>query len=184
MRLWVQLSPIIILSPRFSRAICSAPDTPDIEVLCCCPSPIAGWSNSRVWNHIKKKRNLSLGLQLASRSSFVLPQIELSGPQCRNINLLPFHVSVNGIPCGIITLFLKLLRHLGLTNPCPNAVHMEPFSTSVFKVLIWIFATTTKICTNGSSVQDHSQRFLHFHHAFLLFAADIAAAKVWYKSRA
>jgi len=25
---------------------------------------------------------------------------------------------------------------LGSTNPCPNAVHMEPFSTSVFKVLI------------------------------------------------
>jgi hypothetical protein len=39
----------------------------------------------------------------------VLPQIELSGPQCRNINLLPFHVSVTWIPCGKITLFLKLL---------------------------------------------------------------------------
>ena len=25
---------------------------------------------------------------------------------------------------------------LGSTNPCPIAVHMEPFSTSVFKVLI------------------------------------------------
>jgi hypothetical protein len=25
---------------------------------------------------------------------------------------------------------------LGPTNPCPIAVHMEPFSTSVFKVLI------------------------------------------------
>ena len=25
---------------------------------------------------------------------------------------------------------------LGSTNPCPNDVHMEPFSTSVFKVLI------------------------------------------------
>ena len=35
-------SPIIIMSPRFSRAICSAPDTSDIEVLCHCPSPIAG----------------------------------------------------------------------------------------------------------------------------------------------
>ena len=35
---------------------------------------------------------------------------------------------------------------LGPTNPCPNAVHMEPFSTSVFKVLFWIFATTTKRC--------------------------------------
>jgi len=25
---------------------------------------------------------------------------------------------------------------LGSTDPCPNAVHMEPFSTSVFKVPI------------------------------------------------
>ena len=25
---------------------------------------------------------------------------------------------------------------LGSTNPCPTAVHMEPFSTSAFKVLI------------------------------------------------
>ena len=27
-------------------------------------------------------------------------------------------------------------RILGLTDPCPIAVRMEPFSTSVFKVLI------------------------------------------------
>ena len=37
---------------------------------------------------------------------------------------------------------------LGSTNPCSITVHMEPFSTSVFKDLTWIFATTTKICTN------------------------------------
>jgi len=42
---------------------------------------------------------------------------------------------------------------LGTTNPCPIAVHMEPFSTSVFKCkwFFWIFATTTKICTRGYS---------------------------------
>jgi hypothetical protein len=45
---------------------------------------------------------------------------------------------------------------LGATNPCPIAVHMEPFSTSVFKVLIWIFATTTKICTRGCFIQAHA----------------------------
>ena len=50
---------------------------------------------------------------------------------------------------GILTRFpfdvrSKRIRHLdtafayllGSTNPCPTAVHMEPFSTSVFKVLI------------------------------------------------
>ena len=36
---------------------------------------------------------------------------------------------------------------------------MEPFSTSVFKVLVWIFATTTKICTRGGSTPAHAQRF-------------------------
>ena len=39
---------------------------------------------------------------------------------------------------------------LGSTNPCPIAVHMEPFSTSAFKVLISIFATT-KICRSFAS---------------------------------
>ena len=46
---------------------------------------------------------------------------------------------------------------LGSTNPCPTAVHMEPFSTSVFKVLIWIFATTTKIFTRGRFTQVHTK---------------------------
>ncbi len=48
---------------------------------------------------------------------------------------------------------------LGSTNPCPNAVHMEPFSTSVFKVLIWIFATNTKICTGGRFTQVYTISF-------------------------
>ena len=52
---------------------------------------------------------------------------------------------------------------LGPTDPCPIAVHMEPFSTSVFKVLVWIFATTTKICARGGSTQDHSQGFAAHH---------------------
>ena len=48
---------------------------------------------------------------------------------------------------------------LGLTNPYPTAVHMEPFYTSVFKVLIWIFATTTKICTRDRFTQAHAKGF-------------------------
>jgi hypothetical protein len=48
---------------------------------------------------------------------------------------------------------------LGSSNPWPIAVLMEPFSTSAFKVLIWIFATTTKICTRGSSTKAHAKGF-------------------------
>ena len=46
---------------------------------------------------------------------------------------------------------------LGSAHPCPTAVHMEPFSTSVFEVLIRIFATTTKICTGVRFTQAHAQ---------------------------
>ena len=37
---------------------------------------------------------------------------------------------------------------------------MEPFPTSVFKVLIWIFATTTKIRTRGCFSQTYVRAFV------------------------
>jgi hypothetical protein len=70
---------------------------------------------------------------------------------------------------------------LGPTNPCPIAVHTEPFSASVFKVLIWILATTTKICTRGCFIQIHIQRLLHNLHALLLFRAYHILVKVEYE---
>ena len=48
---------------------------------------------------------------------------------------------------------------LGSTNPCPAAVHMKSFSTSVFKVRIWIFFTITKICTRGRFTQARAKGF-------------------------
>ena len=48
---------------------------------------------------------------------------------------------------------------LGSTNPCPTAVYMEPFSTLAFKLLIWIFATTTKIYTRGRFTKAHATGF-------------------------
>ncbi|WZZ14951.1 hypothetical protein YC2023_108040 [Brassica napus] len=50
-------------------------------------------------------------------------------------------------------------RLLGSTNPCASVVHMEPFPSSAFKVLIWIFATTTKICTDGRSTRARALGF-------------------------
>ena len=59
-----------------------------------------------------------------------------------------------------VRLYYKELTYvLGSSNPWTNAVLMEPFSTSVFKVLIWIFATTTKICTKHRSIQVHTLDF-------------------------
>ena len=56
----------------------------------------------------------------------------------------------------------QLSHTLGSHNSCPIAVHTKTFSTSVFKVLIWIFATTTKICTSDSSSQVHTQSLLRY----------------------
>lgn len=63
----------------------------------------------------------------------------------RNINLIPFRLRDES------SHFMRFRIALGSSNPWPNTVPMEPFSTSTFKVLIWIIATTTKICTRHSS---------------------------------
>ena len=48
---------------------------------------------------------------------------------------------------------------LGSADPCSTAVHMEPFSTSVFRGLVGIFATTTEICTRGGSSRARARTF-------------------------
>ena len=70
-----------------------------------------------------------------------------------NVNVFPFRSTVSLIlKCVIeLTFGMAFAYSLGSTDPCPTAVHKEPFSTSVFKVLTWIFATTTKIYTDGGS---------------------------------
>ncbi|KAL2126760.1 hypothetical protein VTI74DRAFT_290 [Chaetomium olivicolor] len=74
--------------------------------------------------------------------------------RCRNVNRLPFRHT--GHKCPFET---ELPYGLGSTNPCPTAVHMEPFPTSVLQVLIEVFATTTKICTRGRSTRAHALGF-------------------------
>ncbi|GKV53456.1 hypothetical protein SLEP1_g59978 [Rubroshorea leprosula] len=54
------------------------------------------------------------------------------------------------------TLDTGLPHLLGTTNPCPIAVHKEPFFTSVHKVHICVFATTTKICTRHHFTPVHT----------------------------
>ena len=71
---------------------------------------------------------------------------------------------------------------LGPTNPRPIAVLAEPFPTSVFKVLIWIFATTTKICTGYRFSQVHTLAFRTWDiHALLRIAGLLFAAMVEYR---
>ena len=75
--------------------------------------------------------------------------------RCRNINRLPFRYT--GHKCPFET---ELPYSLGSTNPCPTAVHMEPFPTSVLQVLIEVFATTTEICTRCGSTRAHALGFV------------------------
>ncbi|KYN29325.1 hypothetical protein ALC57_01234 [Trachymyrmex cornetzi] len=49
---------------------------------------------------------------------------------------------------------------LGSTDSCVTAVHTKPFSTSVLQDLAGVFATTTKICTDGCSRQARAKTFL------------------------
>lgn len=46
---------------------------------------------------------------------------------------------------------------LGSTDSCPTTVHMKPFSASVLQDPSGVFATTTKICTDGGSGQARAQ---------------------------
>jgi hypothetical protein len=87
--------------------------------------------------HVNKKRELSPGLALASPTSLMSPYNihhpvqesepdSLSGPTRHGA----------GKPTPPPPLIHRQRRPSGSTNPCPSAVHTEPFSTSAFKVLI------------------------------------------------
>ena len=54
----------------------------------------------------------------------------------RNLNLIPFRSASRAIFCISREFRTDMSYHLGPTDPCSTAVHMEPCSTSVFKVLI------------------------------------------------
>ena len=78
---------------------------------------------------VKKKRELFPGPPPASPSSLTSPSSPCPGEGI--LTLFPFdgRRENRALDTGLPHL-------LGSTNPCPIAVHMEPFSTSVFKVLI------------------------------------------------
>ena len=86
---------------------------------------------------VKKKRELFPGLPPASPSSLALPP-RAPGPNPHPgsgmLTRFPFEARRGRRSDCAFQRDLSLL--LGSTNPCPTAVHMEPFSTSVFKVLV------------------------------------------------
>jgi hypothetical protein len=94
-------------------------------------NPIAGQTNSRESPLLKRKENSSQGQCQGNQGSLRCRII--STFKYRNVNRSPFRVEACLKPYS----FQKVLsQHLGATYPCPTTVHMESFSTSVFKCLI------------------------------------------------
>lgn len=134
------------VSVGFSRAGESAPDTARAAVLYGNPVSLSPGKPIPGIGSLTKKRELFPGPSPTSPTSFALPHATLAGqspcPGSGILTRLPF----DGIRATTF-FFLLRSRHcprfrtelsylLGPTDPCSTAVHMEPFSTSVFKVLV------------------------------------------------
>jgi hypothetical protein len=145
MRLWVRTTKKIRIHIGFSSSHSNTPDIFKTKMFSHMNNPYRRLIRFQGSVNVKKKRELFPGRLQLSPTGLMLPYDILCW--CRNFNLLTFRALCfrrnTSLPVFTVP--------LGSTYPCPIAVHMEPFSTSVFKVLIWIFATTTKICTEVSS---------------------------------
>ena len=138
------------------------------------PYPFAKSIDFRVMSLLRRKDNSSQDhcrrLQALKRYRYH-PKVWF-----RNINLIPFRGAIPQWWMDDGILLTALASLLGSTHPWSITVPMEPFPTSVFKVLIWIFATTTKICTRGCSTPAHAM-LLHNPHALLL--ANTPPSSCW-----
>ena len=126
------------VSPGFSRADGSAPDTAGSAVLYGYNVHISGQADSMESDPYKEKRTLpgtpadvtwfACVTALDSHEESQSPW-----PGSGILTRFPFDSRAPPKKGHIQTEFSYLL---GSTHPCPITVHMEPFSTSVFKVLI------------------------------------------------
>ncbi|KAL7289415.1 hypothetical protein TKK_0016613 [Trichogramma kaykai] len=111
--------------------------------------PARGFQGTRT---LKQKRKLTPDLPTTFPGHFGLPRRTLlRGPEFKTVPLPG---------SGIGTGFPFPRRGLGSTDSCATAVQTKPFSTSVLQGLAGVFATTTKICTDGGSRQAHAQTLL------------------------
>ena len=118
-----------IPSPRFSRAVEGAPDPTEVSgsarrCTLAPDNPISGCVDGQ-----EEKKTLPGAPADVSRFSYVA--VENPNPGAGILTGFPFEGRRTS--AHFKTEFPYLL---GSTNPCPITVHMEPFPTSVFKVLI------------------------------------------------
>ena len=109
-----------------------------------------------LWRLFKSPLHIQTKQNILEKRFNSLSQNILFLTMYRNFNLFPFQ------PSGIYRYYYIyfLIDPLGLvlrsTYSWINTIARKPFLTSAVKVLTWLFATTTKICTNAWSKQDRS----------------------------
>ena len=113
--------------------------------------------HGQVLDTVKKKRELFLGDAISIGDfQYVLPLATVIGIGIlTHFPFKEFMVFVDFLQSSMYV-SIQLRYNLGPANSCPTAVSMKTFSTSVFKDLIWILATTTKICSRGRFMQAHA----------------------------
>ena len=131
------------VSVGFSRADRDAPDTARAAVLYGNPVSLSPGKPIPGSESLTKKRELFPGSRPTSPTSFALPHTapEDQSPCPGSGILTRFPFDPTRAHFIITTTTVLRFRTdfsylLGPTDPCSTAVHMEPFSTSVFKVLV------------------------------------------------
>ena len=157
----------LIASLGFSRATRWAQDTTQTAVLYGNNVPFSGWTNSRESVPKLEKKTLAWSSCGVTEFECVTAQLaqstRISTSALGNINPIPFwHPREK--QASPSRWYTALACTLGSTDPHSTTVHVEPFSTSVSRFRTWIFATTTEICTAGSSSWDHSQSLRRNRH--------------------
>ena len=145
---WHEINTVFL---GFSRAGHGAPDGARAAPLFGYNVPISGRADSREYDPYKEKRTLPGAVADISEVDCVtalVPCGTISVLRFWNINQIPFRREAGRAFFGFTVLCVlcasappRLFRTgfpygLGPTDPCSTAVHMEPFSTSVFKVLV------------------------------------------------
>ena len=124
------------VSLGFSRARKSAPGIAGTAMLYGYNVPISGQTDSRESDPYKEKTSLPGALADVSEFVCVAALAPRGNLRTRfgNINPIPFRFISDRAQCPEFRTEFSFL--LGPTDPCSTAVHMEPFSTSAFKVLV------------------------------------------------
>ena len=131
------------VSVGFSRADRDAPDTARAAVLYGNPVSLSPGKPIPGSGSLTKKRELFPGSRPTSPTSFALPHVarEDQSP-CPGSGILtrfpfdPTRAHIEFEENTVLRFRTDFSYLLGPTDPCSIAVHMEPFSTSVFKVLV------------------------------------------------